>query len=513
MPQLHEKLAVSLSALRELQKDGQRVFPSKALSRVHRERLLRSGFLREAMKGWLISASPNSEDGDSTPWYASFWDFCAQYCEERFGDQWHLSAEQSLMLYGENTVIPTQVVINSLKGTNNRIDLQFGTSMYDLKVPRLPSGADLAVRNGLRVVLPEAALIRVSEAFFTRNPIEIRTALTSIRDGSEILRRLLDGSHSVVAGRLAGAFRAANRAELADEIVGTMKSAGYDVRESDPFGGEKVSGPVTAEAPIAGRIRAMWNSMRPKVLEIFPEAPGLPKDTESYLRNIEDRYRNDAYHSLSIEGYMVTPELIERVRAGNWNPDSYGTDRQNRDALAARGYWQAFRVVKENVATIITGSSAGKIVRDEHRAWYREMFQPCVLAGMIAPGALAGYRNDAVYLRGSRYVPPRWEAVRDAMPVYFDLLENEPDAGVRAVLGHWMMGYIHPFPDGNGRVARFLMNAMLASGGYPWTIIRVDDRTPYLTALDRASVDHDIGPFAAFIAEQVRGALVQNAGG
>ena len=48
------------------------------------------------------------------------------------------------------------------------------------------------------------------------------------------------------------------------------------------------------------------------------------------------------------------------------------------------------------------------------------------------------------------------------------------------------------------------MNAMLASGGYPWTVIRVEDRTPYLAALDRASVDLDIGPFADFIAERVR---------
>ena len=82
----------------------------------------------------------------------------------------------------------------------------------------------------------------------------------------------------------------------------------------------------------------------------------------------------------------------------------------------------------------------------------------------IAPSALAGYRNDPVYLRTSRYVPPRWEAVRDAMPALFDLLENEPEPGVRAVLGHWLFGYVHPYPDGNGRMARFLMNAMLASG-------------------------------------------------
>jgi Fic family protein len=57
--------------------------------------------------------------------------------------------------------------------------------------------------------------------------------------------------------------------------------------------------------------------------------------------------------------------------------------------------------------------------------------------------------------------------------------------------------------DGNGRMARFLMNAMLASGGYPWTVIRVEDRTRYLKALDRASIDGDITDFATFIAERV----------
>jgi Fic family protein len=101
-------------------------------------------------------------------------------------------------------------------------------------------------------------------------------------------------------------------------------------------------------------------------------------------------------------------------------------------------------------------------------------------------------------------VPPRWEAVRDGMPALFDLLAAEPEPGVRAVLGHWLFGYVHPYPDGNGRMTRFLMNAMLASGGYPWTVIRVEDRTAYLSALDRASIDTDIGPFAQFIAERVR---------
>ena len=152
---------------------------------------------------------------------------------------------------------------------------------------------------------------------------------------------------------------------------------------------------------------------------------------------------------------------------------------------------------------IIGGANPGTLIRSAHREWYRELFQPSVAAGLIPATALAGYRNDFVFLRTSRYVPPRWEAVRDAMPALFDLLESEPEPAVRAVLGHWLIGYIHPYMDGNGRMARFLMNAMLASGGYPWTVVRVEDRARYLHALDRASIDLDIAPFAAFLAERV----------
>jgi len=51
------------------------------------------------------------------------------------------------------------------------------------------------------------------------------------------------------------------------------------------------------------------------------------------------------------------------------------------------------------------------------------------------------------------------------MNALFDLLEKESEPSVRAVLGHWLVGYLHPYPDGNGRMARFLMNVMLASAG------------------------------------------------
>lgn len=160
---------------------------------------------------------------------------------------------------------------------------------------------------------------------------------------------------------------------------------------------------------------------------------------------------------------------------------------------------------------MLEGAPAAELARDSHAEWYRELFQPSVAAGIVPPAALAGYRNDFVYLKTSRYVPPRWETVRDAMPALFDLMAAEPEASVRAVLGHWLIGYIHPYMDGNGRVARFLMNVMLASGGYPWTVIRIEDRAHYLRALERASLAQDIQPFAQLIADHVRGRPPSNA--
>ena len=51
------------------------------------------------------------------------------------------------------------------------------------------------------------------------------------------------------------------------------------------------------------------------------------------------------------------------------------------------------------------------------------------------------------------------------------------------------------------------MNAMLASGGYPWTVIRFEDRDAYMTALESASIDQQIGPFAKFVADRVAWSL------
>ena len=172
--------------------------------------------------------------------------------------------------------------------------------------------------------------------------------------------------------------------------------------------------------------------------------------------------------------------------------------------MAARGYWQAFQAVQKSLEKILKEENPGEVADADHSTWYRELFAPSVTVGLLKPADLAGYRNGQVYIRKSMHVPLNRDAVRDAMPAFFDLLREEPHPAVRVVLGHFIFVYIHPYMDGNGRVGRFLMNTMMASGGYPWTVIPVTDRNAYVNALEKASVGEDIASFANFLAGLVK---------
>lgn len=507
MAEPQEKLAESLEVLHALQARGLAAIRSRDLSRTHRERLVNAGFLNEVIKGWYVLSRPGQTSGDSTAWYASFWDFCAAYLAQRFGRRWCLSPEQSLLLHAGNRTVPSQLLVRTPRGGNKPVALPHGTSLFDVRNV-MPKESEVVERDGMRLYSVAAALAGISEQFFQRAPTDVRAAMALIRDPSDVLAVLLDGGHSIIAGRLAGAFRNAGQARIADEIVRTMEKAGYTVRESDPFADRPPLTLVTREAsPYVNRLRLMWVQMRPAVLEVFPKPPGLPARPGAYLKAVDDTYVNDAYHSLSIEGYRVNPELIERVRSGSWNPEANAEDRENRNALAARGYYDAFTAVKASLERVLRGENAGVVVSHYHGEWYRQLFGPSVSAGLARPSDLAGYRGGPVYIRRSMHVPPPREAVRDCMPILFELLEQESEPAVRVALGHFMFVYIHPYMDGNGRMGRFLMNAMLASGGYPWTIVPVERRDGYMAALEAASVGQDIKPFAAFIAKLVKARL------
>src|SRR5947209_730735 len=145
-----QKLADSLVTLEALQERRVVALRSSDLSRIHRERLLKGGFLQQVMKGWYIPSRPDEAGDESTAWYASFWDFCAAYLAVRFNAKWSLSPEQSLFIHTGNWAVPRQLLVRSPRARNKVTALAHDTSLLEVRAPLPPEGRVVIV-DGLRL--------------------------------------------------------------------------------------------------------------------------------------------------------------------------------------------------------------------------------------------------------------------------------------------------------------------------------------------------------------------------
>ncbi len=485
------------------------VLHTSDLSRQDRELLISGGWLHEVTRGWYLLLRPDVTPGDSTAWYAHFWEFLRIYLEHHYHGDYCLSAESSLQLHLGETTVPNQVIAIVQKGGGKPKQLPHDTSVYVYADPKnLPPEEDQEKIYGLRCMSLPLALCRVAPRFFLDSPINAEIALSTMEQPLNLVHTAARYGMHQAAGRLIGGYVHIGRETIADSLRSAAKRYRLRFTETNPFSDQPpLSIPMLTPSPYGARVRALWAIHRNTVLQNFPEPPLKISNKESYLRNMEGVYVHDAYNSLSIEGYQVNPDLVERVRNELWNPKANSNDASERNALAARGYYEAFQAVKQSVSAVLDSSSPGKIVQANLHAWYTALFSPSIDAGLISSRDLAGYRRGPVYIRGSRHVPPPREALLDAMSAFFDCLQTEEHPAVRAILGHYIFVHIHPYPDGNGRTARFLMNTMLASGGYPWTVIRVARRNEYITALENTTINQDIGPFAKFVAEELQASV------
>lgn len=500
-----QRLARALEELHDVLGTDRGVVRGPQISNETRVLLLRTGYLKEVLKGWYFVSDPTADAGDTTPFYANFWEYLARYLGERFGADYCLTAEQSLLRHAQYNVTPRTVNVMLAVNQSQVQGLAFGhtVALYPGKGSFPPLEHQYMLQN-LRCMSVPFCLVNLPPRYFAVHAREVQIVMTQMNDPGA-LAALVDVNRAGLT-RLLSAYCQVGRIDFVDAVLAQLKGLDIQIRaDESPFDAE-VLYPLgnPGHTPLYFRVHMLWAQHREVVLNHRPATAIIHISREEYLARVEAIRVEDAYHSLSIERYRVTPELIRKIADEGWNPLNNDDDVKQVAAMAAKGYLDAFELVKDNVlqtyasqkANILLGS---RLFSEQHQAWYQKLFGPSVDAGILKRADLVGYRRHMVFLRGSLHSPPHYDYVRDGMEALRECFSKEPDAFVRAVLGHWLFGFIHPYMDGNGRLARFTMNLMLASGGYPWTVIRVEDRDQYMTALESASVADDITPFAEFL--------------
>lgn len=131
-------------------------------------------------------------------------------------------------------------------------------------------------------------------------------------------------------------------------------------------------------------------------------------------------------------------------------------------------------------------------IRELHRLFYYR----------IDASRAGKYRKKKVIITGTDFIPPAPERIPDLMASFVDGIPDDRSqhhpVEFAAIL-HGKLVTVHPFIDGNGRVARLLMNLALLQAGYPVTIIPPVLRREYLDTLNKIHKG-DLRPFNKFIA-------------
>lgn len=160
-----------------------------------------------------------------------------------------------------------------------------------------------------------------------------------------------------------------------------------------------------------------------------------------------------------------------------------------RDHLEAVGHAAAFDMLQDMARQSRIGEDA---IKGLHHAFFRRIDEEN--AGQ--------YRIERVVITGTEWTPPVPDKVPGLMrrlAAAIPEIEGRHPVVAAADL-HAEFINVHPFIDGNGRVARLLMNLVLIRGGYPVVIIPPVRRMEYIAAADRGSRGA-FGPMRTLVAE------------
>lgn len=214
----------------------------------------------------------------------------------------------------------------------------------------------------------------------------------------------------------------------------------------------------------------------------------LPKDAVQKL--LEDLRIRHTYHSDAIEGNTLTLQetklvLEEGITIGG---------KPLKDHIEARNDADAFDFIVQLV--------------QQKKPFSQENIQQ--IHEIVTNGLLkdAGkYRTGNVRITGSSIPPPSYSKIIPLMDDYIHIIKKRQIHPLKkAAFIHHQLVSIHPFFDGNGRVARLATNLFFMQQGYPPVVLKQEQRKVYYHALRQAD-NGNLSPFAEFITKAMNESL------
>jgi Fic family protein len=214
----------------------------------------------------------------------------------------------------------------------------------------------------------------------------------------------------------------------------------------------------------------------------------LPKDAVKKL--LEDIRLRHTYHSDAIEGNTLTLQETKLVLEQGITIGG----KPLKDHIEARNDAEAFDFMLQLVQKKTPFSQ--EIIQQIH---------DIVTKGILKDSGK--YRMGNVRITGSSITPPSYQKI---VPIMDNYIETIQDLSLhplkKAAIIHHGLVWIHPFFDGNGRVARLITNLFFMQKGYPPIVLKQEQRKIYYQVLHQAD-GGNLSPLAVFLAKAMNEAL------
>jgi len=490
--------------------------PSAAALRVLRaERLI-----AETASGWAWVILGREEPDAARALRQNYWPLVQVALHEyRPAEIWRVSAVQ--LLAGDTTVPTTLRVRHGANRSKYRVEVTEG---FEIVFVPASARTDASQSVATESVVP----LRVGDVELpVSSPEQTLVSLTlgDVREHRDLvlawLRSLvvaqpaLEAAYSanprhVLMARMEHLARDLGNTRLADQIDRVLSAHHrHHTSRTDTGVGEAIVVPpyVTARPstrdPGLDRLQARLSRAAEVVSDLVGETEQKisPIPEAAVIRAARSAKLEDTYHSTTIEGYRISRDEVRAMLQGR--PYEGRTPDEITRLMALKGYSHAF---DRTLSFVGEGFGAGVLQLDEGMIidLHLELWSPSIDAGIVSAADMRGWRATSVFIRQSRHGPPAPEKVGRYMAQFIEQTKGL-DAGpiTQAVLMHWGVVHIHPFMDGNGRLARLLMNYMLGTSGLPWTTIRAEERGAYFRALERAHIDDDFAVLAEFLRDNI----------